>query len=260
MTSGAMPRRGSAGAATPGPAVVGDQAPAAGAVGVVLAVALDDRGGIVDADLAVQGHRPAGQQECGGCEEGESHGASGAEVGVSNTSVPAHGSDHNLTPDLPGHSPRPRCPQLASTLALHRSGMPKRLRPTTPTLASGLLATVSVRIRVRGVRSGRVGGQRGAAFAALFQPPPSEPLVSLSISRGSPVVFLNDSRSRMTPKTVSAFRISRTLTSWSSDHLSPFAMWTALPSSDYYGDSVTLGLAPVRPSRVPLVLNVSSVT
>ena len=31
-------------------------------------------------------------------------------------------------------------------------------------------------------------------------------------------------------------------------------------TSDYYGDSVTLGLAPVRPSRVPLVLNVSSAT
>jgi hypothetical protein len=53
------------------------------------------------------------------------------------------------------------------------------------------------------------------------------------------------------PKTVSAFRISRTLTSGSSDHLSPFAMWPAFPASDYYGDSVTLGLAPVRPSRVP---------
>ena len=62
------------------------------------------------------------------------------------------------------------------------------------------------------------------------------------------------------PKTVSAFRISRTLTSGSSDHLSPFAMWRAFPTSDYYGDSVTLGLAPVRPSHVPLVLNVSSVT
>jgi len=37
-------------------------------------------------------------------------------------------------------------------------------------------------------------------------------------------------------------------------------LWLALPTSDYYGDSVTLGLAPVRPSRVPLVLNVSSMT
>ena len=46
--------------------------------------------------------------------------------------------------------------------------MPKRLRPTTPTLASGLLATVSVRIRVRGVRSGacpliRLSGDRYGA-------------------------------------------------------------------------------------------------
>ena len=64
----------------------------------------------------------------------------------------------------------------------------------------------------------------------------------------------------MTPKTVLAFRISRTLTFWSSDYLSPFAMWTALPPSDYYGDSVAMGLASRRRSRVPLVLNVSSVT
>jgi len=64
----------------------------------------------------------------------------------------------------------------------------------------------------------------------------------------------------MTPKIVSAFRISRTLTSGSSDHLSHFAMWWAFPTADYYGDSVTLGLAPVRPSHVPLVVNVSSVT
>ena len=48
----------------------------------------------------------------------------------------------------------------------------------------------------------------------------------------------------MTPKTVSAFRISRTSTFGSSDHLSPFAMWPALPTADYYGDSVALGVAP----------------
>src|SRR5262245_34253686 len=64
----------------------------------------------------------------------------------------------------------------------------------------------------------------------------------------------------MTPKTVSASRITRTSTFWSSGHLSPFAMWTALPSADYYGDSVAIGLASRRRSRVPLVLNVSSVT
>ena len=43
-------------------------------------------------------------------------------------------------------------------------------------------------------------------------------------------------------------------------YLSPFAMWPAFPTADYYEDSVTLGLASVRPSRVPVVLNVSSVT
>ena len=44
----------------------------------------------------------------------------------------------------------------------------------------------------------------------------------------------------------------------SSGHLSPFALYTAFPCSldgrhtvDYYGDSVTVGLAPRRRSRVP---------
>ena len=45
-----------------------------------------------------------------------------------------------------------------------------------------------------------------------------------------------------------------------SPNLSPFAVWPALPTPDYYGDSVTLGLAPFRPSRVPSALNVLSVT
>ncbi len=42
-----------------------------------------------------------------------------------------------------------------------------------------------------------------------------------------------------------------------SSHLCPFALWTAFPSSlvrreshDYYGHSVTIGLAPHRRSRV----------
>jgi hypothetical protein len=68
------------------------------------------------------------------------------------------------------------------------------------------------------------------------------------------VVYPNDSQ------IVSAFRISRTWTVWLSDHLSPFALWTALPSSDDYEDSVALGLASFRRSRVPLMLNVSSMT
>ncbi len=78
----------------------------------------------------------------------------------------------------------------------------------------------------------RVGGQRAAfQMETLFQPPPSEPLVSLSISSGSPVIYSRSPRSLwigrgtwMISNTVSAFRISRTLTCWSSDHLSPFAM------------------------------------
>ena len=89
---------------------------------------------------------------------------------------------------------------------------------------------------------------------ALFRRPLSELLVGLSISSSSPVAYF------VIPKIVSAFRISRTWTSWPSGHLSPFAMWTALPSADYYGDSVAVGLASFRRSRVPLVLNVSSVT
>jgi hypothetical protein len=67
-------------------------------------------------------------------------------------------------------------------------------------------------------------------------------------------------RSRMTPKMVSAFRISRPSPRWSSAHLSPFALWWAFPTADYYEDSVALGLAPCRRSRVPVVLNVSSAT
>jgi hypothetical protein len=39
-------------------------------------------------------------------------------------------------------------------------------------------------------------------------------------------------------------------------YLSPFAMWTAFPSADYYGDSVPMRLAPVRESRVSYVVDV----
>ena len=39
-------------------------------------------------------------------------------------------------------------------------------------------------------------------------------------------------------------------------HLSPFAMCRAFPGSDYYGDSVALGLAPRRRSRVPYAVDV----
>ena len=35
-------------------------------------------------------------------------------------------------------------------------------------------------------------------------------------------------------------------------------MWTAFPSSDYYEDSVTIGVSPRRPSRVPLTMRYGS--
>ncbi len=47
-------------------------------------------------------------------------------------------------------------------------------------------------------------------------------------------------------KSVSAVCISHTSTPLPSDHLPPFAMWPAFPAADYYGGSVTLGLAPGR--------------
>jgi hypothetical protein len=53
----------------------------------------------------------------------------------------------------------------------------------------------------------------------------------------------------MIPSVFSAFRISRTSIPLGLDYLSPFAMWSAFPTADYYGDSVALGLAPVRQSR-----------
>jgi hypothetical protein len=45
-----------------------------------------------------------------------------------------------------------------------------------------------------------------------------------------------------------------------SRHLPPFAMWTAFPSSDYYGGSVAIGLSPRRRSRIPCALDVYSLT
>jgi len=51
-------------------------------------------------------------------------------------------------------------------------------------------------------------------------------------------------------------RITRSSSFLSSDTLPPFALWTDFPSSqtgrdsgDYYGHSVTIGLAPRRRSR-----------
>src|SRR5579871_1574522 len=56
---------------------------------------------------------------------------------------------------------------------------------------------------------------------------------------------------------VLAFCISHTFTLGHLTYLSPFAMWTAFPPSDYYGDSVPVRLAPFRESRFPAWLTLS---
>jgi hypothetical protein len=97
----------------------------------------------------------------------------------------------------------------------------------------------------------RVGRQRGA----LAGPFPSVPL------RTDRDRFrVNQLSSRATSPRFRSWCISHPLAFQMSPSLSPFAMWPALPTADSYGDSVTLGLAPVRPSRVPWVLNGSSAT
>ena len=49
---------------------------------------------------------------------------------------------------------------------------------------------------------------------------------------------------------VSASRMSRTSTGCHQVHLSPFALGPVFPDPDYYEDSVAMGLAPGRRSRV----------
>ena len=71
---------GTRGPAVPGPAVVGNQASAAGAESVVLAIALDDGGRVVNANLSVKGERGRNQREHYYCQISESHGASETEV------------------------------------------------------------------------------------------------------------------------------------------------------------------------------------
>ena len=88
-------------------------------------------------------------------------------------------------------------------------------------------------------------------LSALFQRPPSKLLVSLSISSSFPVTY--DAQNGFGAPHLAC------LPWWvASGHLSPFALDTAFPCSldgrntaDYYEDSVTLGLAPRRRSRVP---------
>jgi len=61
------------------------------------------------------------------------------------------------------------------------------------------------------------------------------------------------------PSAVAALRLPRTSLRRYRRYLFPFAMWAAFPSADYYGNSVALGLAPVRRSRAYWLCDVSSV-
>jgi hypothetical protein len=88
----------------------------------------------------------------------------------------------------------------------------------------------------------------------LFRRPPSEPDVPAFRASGSPVLIVNDRQhgcgvSHLAYLTVVVNR----------EHLCPFALRAAFPlslvgrdSHDYYEHSVTVGLAPLRPSRIPL--------
>jgi hypothetical protein len=99
----------------------------------------------------------------------------------------------------------------------------------------------------------RVGRRRGATHAALFRRPPSERCV-----RGSRHTALQSASSRAGQPSA-----SRLLPCSPVAHLVPFALRAAFPrplvgrhSDDYYGTSVTVGLAPRRPSRLPSVIDV----
>jgi hypothetical protein len=109
----------------------------------------------------------------------------------------------------------------------------------------------SARSRVRLARSwGRVGGWRGTSYAGvrkplrvtgcvLSHPPPSEPRLQLSPHTALQCPEVSGG---------SALAISATLFPTVPVHLSRFALWPAFPTSDYYRDSVAMGLAPVRRS------------
>ena len=84
-------------------------------------------------------------------------------------------------------------------------------------------------------------------MASLFHPPPPEPGLQDFRVPGSPVDLFDGS---MMSSVVSASRMSRTSTGCHQVHLSPFAMCPVFPDPDYYEDSVALGLAPGRRSRV----------
>lgn len=91
--------------------------------------------------------------------------------------------------------------------------------------------------------------------------PPREPDVNLCSSSGSPeLIALLVECARL-----SALRIPPIF--YQAEFLPPFALWLAFPTSvdahyvtDYYGGSVTIGLAPLRRSRSTVMRNVVRMT
>ena len=88
---------------------------------------------------------------------------------------------------------------------------------------------------------------------ALFRPPLPKPCVQLSPHTAFRLARSRAGRpsaSRLPPRPPAA-------------RLVPFALWPAFPTApvgrhahDYYGTSVTVGLAPRRPSRFPAIIDV----
>ena len=100
-----------------------------------------------------------------------------------------------------------------------------------------------------------VGGWRGARFTPEFVyasvcigsdgQPAASPFPSASprtVRARFPSTRLSSGQIRRR----SALSIALTSLPYVLVHLSPFAMWPAFPASDYYDDSVTMGLAPCR--------------
>jgi len=83
-----------------------------------------------------------------------------------------------------------------------------------------------------------------------FLPAPFRTEQDTFASSGSPVALMDTGQGRFgSPHHAYLPILAR-------GNLPPFAMWTAFPSADYYGSSVTLGFAPRRPSRTSLLLYV----
>ncbi len=101
---------------------------------------------------------------------------------------------------------------------------------------------------------GRVGRRRVTGFTpALFRRPPSERCVQVS----------EHTALQSTSSWAGQPPASRLLPCSPAAYLLPFALRVAFPrssvgrhSDDYYGNSVTVGLAPRRPSRFPSIIDV----